>query len=92
MYRVEETIPYIEFPNTIHVDFYGNGDSLESKLDAHYAKYKEAQSIVFLKDSVRVENIPGIHCIVMNCIGIGTEKEMNFILISRCAFVQKHIL
>jgi len=58
MYRVQDTVPYIEFPNSIHVDFYK--DSLiESKLDAHYAKYSETQSRVFLKDSVRLTNTLG---------------------------------
>lgn len=59
MYRVQDTVPYIEFPNTIHVDFYNAADSLESKLDARYAKYKDAQSKVFLKDNVTVINIKG---------------------------------
>jgi LPS export ABC transporter protein LptC len=57
MYRVQDTVPYVEFPKTIHVDFYGENDSVESKLDARYAKYKESQSLVYLKDSVRVINI-----------------------------------
>jgi len=61
MYRLQDTVAYVEFPNTIHVDFYNekNSDSIESKLDARYAKYKETQSIVFLKDSVRVINVLG---------------------------------
>jgi len=61
MYRVQDTVPYVEFPNTIHVDFYNekNSDSIESKLDARYAKYKETQSLVFLRDSVRVINVKG---------------------------------
>lgn len=59
MYRVQDTVPYVEFPQTIHVDFYGDNDSIESKLDARYAQYKETQSKVFLRDSVRVINIKG---------------------------------
>jgi LPS export ABC transporter protein LptC len=59
MYNVQDTVPYIEFPKTLHVDFFDDSDKLESKLDAHYAKYKEQQSKVFLKDSVRVINIKG---------------------------------
>jgi lipopolysaccharide export system protein LptC len=59
MYRVQDTVIYTEFPHTIHVDFFGGGDSLQSKLDAHYAKYKQMESIVFLKDSVRVINVTG---------------------------------
>lgn len=59
MYRVQDTVPYVEFPKTVHVDFYGDNDSIESRLDARYAQYKETQSKVFLKDSVRVINIKG---------------------------------
>lgn len=59
MYRVQDTIPYIEFPKNIHVDFFGVRDSIDSKLDARYARYKESQSKVFLKDSVRVINVKG---------------------------------
>ncbi|MBC7889978.1 MAG: LPS export ABC transporter periplasmic protein LptC [Ferruginibacter sp.] len=59
MYRVQDTVPYVEFPKTIHVDFFGEKDSIDSKLDARYAKYKETRSIVFLKDSVRVINVLG---------------------------------
>ncbi len=59
MYRVQDTVPYVEFPKKVHVDFFSDKDSLESKLDAHYAKYKESQSKIFLKDSVTVINIKG---------------------------------
>lgn len=59
MYRVQDTIPYVEFPKNIHVDFFDIRDSIDSKLDAKYARYKESQSKVFLKDSVRVINVKG---------------------------------
>jgi LPS export ABC transporter protein LptC len=59
MYRVQDTVSYIEFPRSIHVDFYNEGDSIDSKLDARYAKYKDNQSIVYLKDSVKVVNTKG---------------------------------
>ncbi len=61
MYRVQDTVPYVEFPHSIHVDFFSetNSDSVESKLDARYAQYKESQSKVLLKDSVRVINVLG---------------------------------
>ena len=59
MYRVQDTVPYVEFPNTIHVDFFGETQTIENKLDAKYAKYKESQSKVFLKDSVQVINTKG---------------------------------
>lgn len=60
MYRVQDTTSYVEFPNSLHVDFYNEkGDTIESRLDAKYAKYRDAQAIVFLKDSVRVLNVLG---------------------------------
>ncbi len=59
MYRVQDTVPYVEFPKTVHVDFFGINDSIESTLNARYAKYKETQSRVYLKDSVTVRNIKG---------------------------------
>lgn len=59
MNRVQDTVPYVEFPKNIHVDFYGINDSIESRLDAHYARYKETQSKVFLRDSVKVINVAG---------------------------------
>ena len=60
MYRVLNVDNYVEFPKTIHVDFYNDaGDTLESRLDAMYAKYQENQSKVFLKDSVKVINRMG---------------------------------
>ena len=59
MYRVQDTVPYIEFPKNIHVDFFDIRDSIDSKLDAKYARYKESQSKVFLKDSVKVINVKG---------------------------------
>lgn len=59
MYRVQDTVPYVEFPKKIHVDFFDALDSIESKLDARYAKYKESQNIVFLRDSVTVINVKG---------------------------------
>ena len=60
MYKVQDTTSYIEFPNSLHVDFYNDkGDSIESRLDAKYARYRETKSVVFLKDSVRVINVLG---------------------------------
>ena len=60
MYRIQGAENYTEFPNTLHVDFYNEkGDSIDSRLDAKYAKYKDVESIVFLKDSVSVINTLG---------------------------------
>jgi LPS export ABC transporter protein LptC len=53
MLRVQDTLPYVEFPKTLHVDFYNDSSVIESILDAKYAKYIESQSIIVLRDSVR---------------------------------------
>ncbi|MEO6670837.1 MAG: LPS export ABC transporter periplasmic protein LptC [Ferruginibacter sp.] len=57
MLNVNDTVPYVEFPNTLHADFYNEEGVIESVLTARYAKYKQNQSIVFLRDSVKVINI-----------------------------------
>ncbi|HXS58049.1 MAG TPA: LPS export ABC transporter periplasmic protein LptC [Hanamia sp.] len=59
MLRHQESVPFIEFTKTIHADFFDDSLRLESKLDAHYAKYIETESKVFLKDSVVVINTKG---------------------------------
>jgi LPS export ABC transporter protein LptC len=50
---------YIEFPNTLHVDFYDSTKTRESWVDAMYGKYFENLNKVLLKDSVQVINIKG---------------------------------
>ena len=57
MLRVQDTIPFYEFPKTLEAYFYNEEGNAESKLFALYAKYKETNSIVFLKDSVKVINM-----------------------------------
>lgn len=59
MYRIiNENM--VEFPNTIHVDFYNEETGeLDSKMDARYAKYQDGKNTVLLKDSVRVINTKG---------------------------------
>lgn len=59
MLRHVEANPFIEFPNTIHADFFDDSLKVESKLNALYAKYLESESKVFLRDSVRVYNLKG---------------------------------
>ncbi len=59
MLRHQDTIPFIEFTKTVHTDFYNDSLAIESRLDAHYGKYIESQSKVFLRDSVVVFNIKG---------------------------------
>jgi hypothetical protein len=59
MYRVQDTMPYVEFPKKIHVDFYNDTSGVDSRMDALYGKYFETQSKVFLRDSVRIINVKG---------------------------------
>jgi LPS export ABC transporter protein LptC len=59
MYRVQDTVTYIEFPKTLEVDFYNEAGVNDSKLTALYARYKEDQDLIYLKDSVKVQNIKG---------------------------------
>lgn len=59
MLRVQETNPYVEFPKKLHVDFFNETGTVDSRLDSRYGKYLEQESKVFLKDSVKVINIKG---------------------------------
>lgn len=59
MLRVQDVNPYVEFPKTLHVDFFNDTGKVDSRLDARYGKYFEQESRVFLKDSVKVINVLG---------------------------------
>src|SRR5688572_13603261 len=41
MLRYLADSPYVEFPRTLHVDFYNDTMAMESKLDALYGKFRE---------------------------------------------------
>lgn len=56
MLRVQDTIVYVEFPRTLAADFYNENGVAESKLTALYGKYRENESIIYLRDSVVVIN------------------------------------
>ena len=56
MMLVHGDSPYIEYPRTLHVDFYADSVTIESKLDSRYAKYFQYSGLVLLKDSVVVIN------------------------------------
>lgn len=65
MLRHIQDSTYIEFPKSLHVDFYNDSMKVESKLDAMYGKYREYEHKVFLKDSVISINIlkgDTLHC------------------------------
>lgn len=59
MLRVQESTPYVEFPQALHVDFFNETGAVDSRLDAKYGKYFESESKVFLRDSVKIVNIKG---------------------------------
>src|SRR5262245_48320535 len=57
MFRVMKDTQYVEFPNTLHVDFYNDSTKIESWLDSKYGKYFETLNKVYLRDSVIVINV-----------------------------------
>jgi LPS export ABC transporter protein LptC len=59
MLKVQDVSPYVEFPKTLHVDFFNETGAIDSRLDALYGKFFEQESKVFLKDSVKVINVLG---------------------------------
>ena len=62
MYRVvpgsQDTL-YVEFPKTLHVDFYNDSTVIETRLDSKYGKYFENYNKVYLRDSVIVITVQG---------------------------------
>lgn len=56
MKRYMADSPYVEFPKTLHVDFYNDSLQVESTLDARYARHIEFERKVLLRDSVVVIN------------------------------------
>ena len=59
MYRVSKDTMYVEFPNTLHCDFYNDSIQIETWLDCKYGKYFENQNKVYLRDSVVVITAKG---------------------------------
>jgi LPS export ABC transporter protein LptC len=63
MYRViSEThtdTQYVEFPRSLHVDFYDDSTRIETFLDSKYGKYYESLNKVYLRDSVVVITVKG---------------------------------
>ena len=54
MLRYHDTIPRLEFPKKLHVDFFGDNRIIQSYLDAKKGSYYENQGKVLLEDSVIV--------------------------------------
>ena len=44
MLRVQDASPYVEFPKKLHVDFFNETGTVDSRLDAKYGKYFESES------------------------------------------------
>lgn len=59
MLRYQDTLPRMEFPKTLHVDFFDSSMQVQSQVDARFARYLEALNRILLKDSVRVFNLQG---------------------------------
>lgn len=59
MLREQADSVFVEFPKTLHVDFYDTTGKKESQLDALYGKYFETANKVFLRDSVVVSTVRG---------------------------------
>jgi hypothetical protein len=59
MLRVLDKPTYVEFPNTLHVDFYDDSLKVETRLDSKYGKYFEDSAKVYLRDSVVVISAKG---------------------------------
>lgn len=59
MLRVMADTLYVEFPRSLHVDFYDDSTKVETRLDSKYGKYFENLNKVYLRDSVIVINIQG---------------------------------
>ncbi len=57
MLHVQDTAAYYEFPKTLYAEFYNEEKIKESQLTALYGKYKDGQSIIYLRDSVRIINM-----------------------------------
>jgi LPS export ABC transporter protein LptC len=59
MWRVAADTLYVEFPKTMHCDFYNPQGQVESRLDCKYGKYFESLNKVYLRDSVVVISVKG---------------------------------
>lgn len=60
MFRVMKVdTPHVEFPQSLHVDFYNDSARIETWLNCKYGKYFETLDKVYLRDSVIVINVKG---------------------------------
>ena len=59
MLRYESDTIVIEFPRTLHIDFYDDSTKIESWVDSKHGKYFESLDKAYLWDSVVVINVNG---------------------------------
>ncbi len=59
MLRYQYDTPKVEFPRSLHVNFFNEAMVIESQLNAKYGNYLENENKVFLRDSVLVFNTLG---------------------------------
>ena len=59
MIRSSSDTTYVEFPKSLHVNFFDSLGRVDSHLDAKYGKYYESLNKVYLRDSVVVYNMQG---------------------------------
>src|SRR5687767_4764896 len=59
MLRYQLDTVKVEFPKSLHVNFFDDSLRIESQLNAKYGRYLENENKVFLRDSVVVYNVTG---------------------------------
>lgn len=59
MLRSSSDTTFVEFPRSLHVNFFDSLGRVDSHLDAKYGKYFESLNKVYLRDSVVVFNMQG---------------------------------
>ncbi|MFL5741858.1 MAG: LPS export ABC transporter periplasmic protein LptC [Flavisolibacter sp.] len=59
MLRYQTDTVYVEFPRSLHVDFFDSTGNVQSHLDSRYGKYFENLNRVYLRDSVVIFNKEG---------------------------------
>ena len=57
MLHIADTSTYYEFPKTLYAEFFNEQEIKETKLTALYGKYRDGESIIYLRDSVKIINM-----------------------------------
>lgn len=78
MFRYLTDTPYVEFNQSLHVDFFTDSVQIESTLDARYARYKEKEGLVLLRDSVVVINLVQKDTLVTSELWWDQNKEQFY--------------